>query len=109
MWSSSKMLASTFSAGHAGMKALFLRLLLLPLLMGILWCLYYNTLSVISFIYISLSFRKLFHFTLFCNSQSDSRGFYTKNGLILNILGLSYGAGILSTVILCKHIYVVFF
>lgn len=35
-------------------------------------------------------------------SQSDSRGFYTKNGLILNILGLSYGAGMLSTVTLCK-------
>lgn len=41
------MLASTFSAGHAGMKALFMRILLLPLLMGILWSLYYNTLSVI--------------------------------------------------------------
>lgn len=43
----SKMLASTFSAGCAGMKALFMRILLLPLLMGILWCLYYNAMTVI--------------------------------------------------------------
>lgn len=40
------MLASTFSAGHAGMKTLFMRLLFLPLLMALLWCLYFNSLTV---------------------------------------------------------------
>ncbi|KAH8382363.1 hypothetical protein KR009_003091 [Drosophila setifemur] len=68
-----KLLASTFSCGLVGMKTLFLRLLLLPLAMSILWGFYTNV-------------------------GDDARGFFTKNGLILNILGLSYGCGILTTI-----------
>jgi len=34
--------------------------------------------------------------------QDDAHGFFTKNGMILNILGLSYGCGILTTISLCE-------
>lgn len=37
-----KLLASTFSCGVVGMKTLFLRLLLLPIAMSILWAFYAN-------------------------------------------------------------------
>lgn len=33
--------------------------------------------------------------------QDDSKGFYSKNGMILNVLGVSYGCGILSTISIC--------
>ncbi|XP_002032588.2 ATP-binding cassette sub-family G member 5 [Drosophila sechellia] len=68
-----KLLASTFSCGLVGMKTLFLRLLLLPLALSILWAFYTDV-------------------------GDDSHGFFTKNGMILNILGLSYGCGILTTI-----------
>ncbi|KAH8326162.1 hypothetical protein KR067_002648 [Drosophila pandora] len=68
-----KLLASTFSCGLVGMKTLFLRLLLLPLAMSMLWAFYLNV-------------------------GDDAHGFFTRNGLILNILGLSYGCGILTTI-----------
>lgn len=34
----------------------------------------------------------------------DSKGFYSKSGLILNVLGLSYGAGAWVTISLCKSL-----
>lgn len=33
--------------------------------------------------------------------KDDSKGFYSKNGMILNVLGISYGCGILSTISIC--------
>ncbi|XP_030370769.1 ATP-binding cassette sub-family G member 5 [Scaptodrosophila lebanonensis] len=68
-----KLLASTFSCGVVGMKTLFMRLCLLPIAMGILWAFYANV-------------------------GDDAHGFFTKNGMILNILGLAYGCGILVTI-----------
>ncbi|XP_062123964.1 ATP-binding cassette sub-family G member 5 isoform X2 [Drosophila sulfurigaster albostrigata] len=68
-----KLLASTFSCGVVGMKTLFLRMLLLPLAMSLMWAFYTNV-------------------------GDNPSGFFTKNGLILNILGLSYGCGILTTI-----------
>ncbi|XP_033244502.1 ATP-binding cassette sub-family G member 5 isoform X1 [Drosophila miranda] len=68
-----KLLASTFSCGLVGMKTLFLRLLLLPIALSILWAFYTNV-------------------------GDDAHGFFTRNGMILNILGLSYGCGILTTI-----------
>ncbi|XP_060650469.1 ATP-binding cassette sub-family G member 5 [Drosophila nasuta] len=68
-----KLLASTFSCGVVGMKTLFLRMLLLPLAMSLMWAFYTNV-------------------------GDTPSGFFTKNGLILNILGLSYGCGILTTI-----------
>ncbi|BFF92855.1 ATP-binding cassette sub-family G member 5 [Drosophila madeirensis] len=70
-----KLLASTFSCGLVGMKTLFLRLLLLPIAMSMLWAFYTNV-------------------------GDDAHGFFTRNGMILNILGLSYGCGILTTITL---------
>lgn len=69
-----KLLASTFSCGVAGMHALFLRLFLLSLAMSTLWLFYWNI------------------------GQDDSYGFFSKNGMILNVIGLAYGCGILTTV-----------
>ncbi|XP_017848497.1 ATP-binding cassette sub-family G member 5 isoform X2 [Drosophila busckii] len=69
------LLASTFSCGVVGMKTLFLRLLLLPLAMATLWAFYNNV-------------------------GDDASGFFTRNGMILNILGLCYGCGILTTITL---------
>ncbi|XP_055851987.1 ATP-binding cassette sub-family G member 5 [Episyrphus balteatus] len=68
-----KLMASTFSCGVAGMRSLFLRLFLLPIAMSTLWLFYWNI-------------------------GDDSYGFFSKNGMILNVIGLSYGSGILSTV-----------
>ncbi|XP_058119502.1 ATP-binding cassette sub-family G member 5 [Anopheles ziemanni] len=70
-----RLLAATFSCGYAGMKALFLRLLALPATMGLLWMLYSQT-------------------------GDDSHGFFSKSGLIMNVLGLSYGVGIWTTITL---------
>uniref|UniRef100_A0A1B0G2E0 ABC transporter domain-containing protein n=1 Tax=Glossina morsitans morsitans TaxID=37546 RepID=A0A1B0G2E0_GLOMM len=70
-----KLLASTFSCGLTGLKSLFMRLILLPLAMSLMW-LFYN------------------------NVGDDAHGFFSKNGLILNIIGLSYGCGILVTITL---------
>ncbi|TMW40664.1 hypothetical protein DOY81_014256 [Sarcophaga bullata] len=67
-----KLLASTFSCGMAGMKSLFLRLFVLPIAMALMWLFYTNI----------------------------GHGFFSKNGMILNIIGLSYGCGILSTITL---------
>ncbi|XP_073815211.1 ATP-binding cassette sub-family G member 5 [Musca autumnalis] len=68
-----KLLASTFSCGTSGMKTLFLRLFILPLAMSLMWLFYTNV-------------------------GDDSHGFFSKNGMILNVLGLAYGCGILSTI-----------
>ncbi|XP_065371681.1 ATP-binding cassette sub-family G member 5 [Calliphora vicina] len=68
-----KLLASTFSCGMAGMKSLCLRLFILPIAMASMW-LFYTTVG------------------------DDAHGFFSKNGMILNIIGLSYGCGILSTI-----------
>ncbi|KAG4069890.1 hypothetical protein HA402_009597 [Bradysia odoriphaga] len=67
-----KMLAVNFSCGSTGLKSLFLRLLALPLAIGSMWIFYSNI-------------------------GDDSKGFYSKNGMILNVLGISYGCGILTT------------
>lgn len=76
-----KLLAATFSCSHAGLKALFLRLFALPSAMGLMWIFYSNI-------------------------GDDSKGFYSKSAMILNILGLAYGAGIWATLSLCKSITV---
>ncbi|XP_063705688.1 ATP-binding cassette sub-family G member 5 [Culicoides brevitarsis] len=68
-----RLLAATFSCSHAGMKALFLRLFALPFMMGLIWLIYHQV-------------------------GDDKQGFFSKNGMILNILGLSYGTGILTTI-----------
>lgn len=72
-----KLLAATFSCGHAGLKALFLRLFALPIAMSLMWIFYSNV-------------------------GDDAKGFYSKSSMILNILGLAYGAGVWVTVSLCK-------
>lgn len=74
-----KLLAATFSCSHAGLKALFLRLLALPAAMSLMWIFYSNV-------------------------GDDSKGFYSKSAMILNILALAYGAGIWATLSLCKLI-----
>lgn len=58
------------------MKALFLRLLALPATMGLLWLFYGQT-------------------------GDDAHGFFSKGGLILSVLALSYGVGIWATISLC--------
>lgn len=68
-----KLLASTFSCGLAGMKALFMRLLLLPIAMALMWLFYTDV-------------------------GDDAHGFFSKNGMILNIIGLAYGCGTLTTI-----------
>lgn len=72
-----RLLASTFSCGYAGMKNMFLRLTTLPLTLALMWVLYSKV-------------------------GDDQHGFFSRNGMILNILGLSYGVGILSTISICK-------
>lgn len=74
-----KILAQTFSCGHAGLKTLFLRLFALPLAMCLMWA-YYNKVG------------------------DDAKGFYSKSGLILNVLGLAYGTGAWVTISLCKYL-----
>lgn len=74
-----KLLAATFSCSHSGLKNLFLRLFALPLAMSLMWIFYSNV-------------------------GDDAKGFYSKSAMILNILGLSYGAGVWVTVSLCKYI-----
>lgn len=71
-----KLLAATFSCSHAGMKALFLRLFALPVAMSLMWVFYSNV-------------------------GDDAKGFYSKSAMILNILGLAYGAGVWVTLSLC--------
>ncbi|KAG5671621.1 hypothetical protein PVAND_001814 [Polypedilum vanderplanki] len=68
-----RLLASTFSCGGTGLKTLFLRILALPTFLSLLW-IFYN------------------------NIGDDSHGFFSKNSLVLNVLGFSYGVGILTTV-----------
>uniref|UniRef100_A0A1Y9H1Y7 ABC transporter domain-containing protein n=1 Tax=Anopheles dirus TaxID=7168 RepID=A0A1Y9H1Y7_9DIPT len=70
-----RLLAATFSCGYAGMKALFLRLLALPATMGLLWIFYGQT-------------------------GDDAHGFFSKGGLIMSVLALSYGVGIWTTIAL---------
>lgn len=72
-----KLLASTFSCGHAGLKTLFLRLFALPLTMSMMWIFYSNV-------------------------EDDAKGFYSKNAMILNILAMSYFAGVWVTISLCE-------
>lgn len=72
-----KILAQTFSCGHAGLKTLFLRLFALPLAMGLMWIFYHKV-------------------------GDDAKGFYSKSGLILNVLGLAYGTGAWVTISLCE-------
>lgn len=74
------MLASTFAAGWRGWEAFCQRLLVLPAAMALLWLPYGGQ-----------------------TTTYDAHGFYTRNGLILNILGLAYASGILTTVSLCKR------
>lgn len=71
------MLAATFSCSHAGLKSLFLRLFALPAAMGLMWIFYSNV-------------------------GDDAKGFYSKSAMIMNVLGLTYGAGVWVTVSLCK-------
>ncbi|XP_062562156.1 ATP-binding cassette sub-family G member 5 [Armigeres subalbatus] len=68
-----RLLAATFSCGYAGMKAMFLRLLALPACVGLMW-LFYNDVG------------------------DDAHGFFSKSGMIMSVLGLSYGVGIWSTI-----------
>uniref|UniRef100_A0A6B2EL93 Putative transporter abc superfamily breast cancer resistance protein n=1 Tax=Phlebotomus kandelakii TaxID=1109342 RepID=A0A6B2EL93_9DIPT len=68
-----RLLASTFSCGYAGMKNLFLRLFALPLAMCTLWLFYTNL-------------------------KDDQKGFFSKSGMVLNVLGMAYGSGILTTI-----------
>lgn len=72
-----KILAQTFSCGHAGLKTLYLRLFALPMAMGLMWF-FYNKVG------------------------DDEKGFYSKSGLILNVLGLAYGTGAWVTISLCE-------
>lgn len=89
-----RLLASTFSCGLSGLKTLFLRIFALPVLLSILW-LFYSQVGV-SF---QLQNQNNSEIQLIIH-QDDQHGFFSKNSLILNVLGLSYGAGILTTVIL---------
>lgn len=59
------------------MKNLALRLLALPLTMCLLWLFYTNI-------------------------GDDSHGLFSKNGLVLNILGLTIGSSILTTICICE-------
>ncbi|EAT36667.1 AAEL011269-PA [Aedes aegypti] len=68
-----RLLAATFSCGYAGMKAMFLRLLALPMIMGLMWLFY-------------------------SEAGDDAHGFFSKSGMILSVLGLSYGVGIWTTI-----------
>ncbi|KXJ71988.1 hypothetical protein RP20_CCG019201 [Aedes albopictus] len=68
-----RLLAATFSCGYAGMKAMFLRLLALPVVMGLMWLFY-------------------------SEAGDDAHGFFSKSGMILSIIGLSYGVGIWTTI-----------
>ena len=70
-----RLLASTFSCGLSGLKTLFLRIFALPIALSILWLTYSQV-------------------------KDDQHGFFSKNSMICNVLGLSYGAGLLTTVIL---------
>lgn len=72
-----KLLAATFSCSHAGLKSLFLRLFALPAAMGLMWIFYSNV-------------------------GDDAKGFYSKSAMIMNVLGLAYGAGVWVTISLCK-------
>lgn len=63
------------------MKSLFLRLFALPLSMSLMWIFYSSV-------------------------GDDAKGFYSKSSMILNILGLAYGAGVWVTISLCKLKYV---
>lgn len=38
----------------------------------------------------------------YSNVGDDAKGFYSKSAMILNILGLAYGAGVWVTISLCK-------
>lgn len=60
------------------MKALFLRLFALPVAMSLMWVFYSNV-------------------------GDDAKGFYSKSAMILNILGLAYGAGVWVTLSLCMY------
>lgn len=71
-----RILAANFSCGWSGLKNLMLRLFILPIAMALMWILY-------------------------SKAGDDNHGFFSKNGMILNILGLSYGIGILTTISLC--------
>lgn len=90
------MLAVNFSCGSTGLKSLFLRLFALPLAIGSMWIFYSN---------VGVCIRCIKHsiYSVYDNVafQDDSKGFYSKNGMILNVLGVSYGCGILSTISIC--------
>lgn len=73
-----KLLAATFSCSHAGLKSLFLRLLALPAAMSLMWIFYSSV-------------------------GDDAKGFYSKSAMIMNVLGLAYGAGVWVTISLCKY------
>ena len=34
----------------------------------------------------------------------DAKGFYSKSAMIMNVLGLAYGAGVWVTISLCKYL-----
>lgn len=40
----------------------------------------------------------------YSNVGDDAKGFFSKSAMILNILGLAYGAGVWVTISLCKII-----
>lgn len=73
-----------------GLKTMFLRIFVLPTLLSILW-LFYSNVGVIY----SLNSNAIDLISLIL--QDDKHGFFSKNSMVLNILGLSYGAGILTT------------
>lgn len=80
-----------------------MRLILLPLAMSLMW-LFYNNVGVNRIIkLISDSILK----EIVIPFKDDAHGFFSKNGLILNIIGLSYGCGILVTITLCEFYYFV--
>lgn len=43
----------------------------------------------------------------YSNVGDDSKGFYSKSAMILNILGLAYGAGVWVTISLCTFIVMI--
>lgn len=74
-----RLLASTFSCSGSGLRNLSLRLLSLPLSMCMLWLFYINI-------------------------GDDNHGLFSKNGMVLNILGLTIGSSILTTISICEYL-----
>ncbi|KAL5274652.1 ABCG5 family protein [Megaselia abdita] len=73
-----QMMLSIFSCGTTGIKFLCVRLFMLPLIFAI-------------------------YFPFFFNLTFDHHGFFSKKGLILNLIGWSYGCGMIPAIAIYKH------